>query len=231
MKQKDYEKLHKILFAILSVLVVYTFFYISDANAILLVDAISITSEEQKTVESIERFYRHVLDDSFSDKFIEKISGFAVDTVYYSYFSLDNDDPLSWLRTMEKLSPEKYIAFETVWQTDRSQKYWINKQGIVYEKNDYDDFKRITPIHANKDCPEKWQVMTRNHCDFDEMKELENYKAKMHLRAYHSNVYYNIPFAEINNTFAYDRPEVDSRTKFLLERGMYDWIKLGEDYQ
>lgn len=232
MNLKQQETLYRSLLVVLAVTIVFAVLTLLGNNAYAFSineysnsRSVSIDSEEEKTKENLVRYYSKMLDGSFSDEFIDAVSEEATSGVYWKFFQENNTNPIRFLRTDNVHLPDTR-GLQDVWRIDGYENIWINKDGIKYERNDFGSFKRITPIIVEKTCESKWQVMTRVHCDWDDMKELEQLKASAYLKSHHYKLF-DEPFDKINNIFAYDFPEIDHRTQFLINKGMYDWARLG----
>lgn len=194
-----------------------------DTNSTKFIDSFYIQFEEEKTKENLIRYYNHVLDDSYSDEFIDAVSEYGFQTVNWSFFTEDNPNPLRFLRADNVHLPSTR-GLSDIYQIDRLGTIWINKDGIKYEKNDFGSFNRISPIIIEKTCEKKLQVASRNDCYFDDMKSLEQLKANIYLKAYHPKLS-DVSFDKINNTFTYDFSDTDHRTQFLIDHNMHEFIR------
>lgn len=187
-------------------------------------DKFSIHSDEEKNKENIQKYYRHVLDDTYSDTFIDEISLYGNNTAYWKHFNTDNPKPLSFSRLMSDVVLPFKKGTSDVYSISDDKTIWIDKEGIQYEKNNYDSFIRITSIDTAKKCDSPANVMTRNHCDFDKIKEYEKKKAESYLKSHYPNIFRE-NFAEIEDIFVYEFPKIDHRTQFLIDNEMLEFFR------
>jgi hypothetical protein len=191
---------------------------------ILLDDNYSIHSDEEKTKENIVKYFQYVLDDSYSDEFINVISDYGNHDVHWKHFCVTNTKPLSFSHMMNSVVLPFKRGGNDVYSISDDRTTWIDKEGIQYAKNTYDSFKRLTPISSAKKCDLPENVMTRNHCDFDKIIQYEKKRAESNLKLLDKKLF-SPSFEEIDNIFAYDFPEVDHRTQFLIDKEILEFVR------
>jgi len=121
----------------------------------------------------------------------------GIDVVGKSY----NEEP-----TVQIPSEQRHEGLQTLTRIDKFTDTWENKDGILYTKNEFETWKRITPTALEKSNEGTWNVMTRLNDNFSIIQNYEQSRVMEFAQSYYHNIY-DKPFAEINDIFAYDFSE------------------------
>lgn len=184
----------------------------------------SIHSEAEKTIPNIMKYFQYKLDDSYSDKFINAVSEFGYDVASWKHFYANNTKPLSFSHMMNSVVLPFKRGGNDVYNISEDRNTWIDKEGIQYSKNSYDSFFRITPINSEKKCDDTPTLMIRSHCNFGKIVQYEKDRAINTLKSIDKRIFTK-SYAEINNTFAYAFPDIDSRTQFLIDHNLLEFAR------
>ena len=81
-------------------------------------------------------------------------------------------------KTDMKVSDIKGEGQIKVTQIDKWNNIWEDERGVLYEKNEFDTYNRITPIEVEQRKDESWKVMNRMNNNFDAKIQEEMIRAK-----------------------------------------------------
>ena len=84
---------------------------------------------------------------------------------------------------------------------------------MIYWQNDFGSFIRQTPYEIALSPDSSHNVMERNHSDFGKLKEYALNKA---VKEFDSSLIQSV----LPDYFAYDFPQIDSRTQFLIDNNL-----------
>ena len=113
----------------------------------------------------------------------------GIDVVGESY----NEEP-----TVQIPSEQRHQGLQTLTRIDKFTDTWENKDGILYTKNEFETWKRITPITLEKSNEGHWNAMTRMNDNFSIIQDYEQRRLMEFAQSYYHGVY-SEPFAEIND--------------------------------
>ncbi|MFB5598247.1 MAG: hypothetical protein ACE5RJ_04445, partial [Nitrosopumilaceae archaeon] len=134
----------------------------------------------------------------------------GIDVVGNSY----NEQP-----TVQIVSEQKYEGLQTLTRIDKFSDTWKNKDGISYTKNEFETWKRVTPITLEKSNEGVWNVMTRLNDNFVKILDYEKKRNLKILNEMHPELFDEESFSEIYDIFAY---EFDDEPKNRLVNTMLE---------
>jgi hypothetical protein len=116
-------------------------------------------------------------------------------------------------------SPIKYHGLFKVTQSEKYSDLWISDDGMIFSKNSFGTFIKQISNEVNVSPDKPVNVMTRNHSEFGKLVEFAKSKADSFVK---NNPEYDSSLIQstLPDSFAYDFPQIDSRTQFLIDNNL-----------